>query len=177
VDWTKSRAHLRTIEMYQLIEKNDNYEIGILYDLVCLRFTPEFDRVLGDDRGRGQFGKFGKMVVRSETYPMLDGEIYLPGTDGDRDTRVAEYRPDNPTEYAEKLKEALAAYVESKQPFKKGEKYWFATFYGSELTAIRATWLNDSADRKIHAVGRAFKTEEECKAFIEKTKEFWRSLK
>ncbi len=123
--------------MYQLVEKNDNYEIGILGDLVCLRFTENFDRVLGEDRGKGELGAFGGRVLFSNDVPSLGiCNVYLPGTRRESDTIIVTNRYGDPAGYAEKYKGALAAYVDSKQPFRNGKSYWAPTFKDGVLEDV-----------------------------------------
>lgn len=162
--------------MYTEIVSNDYYELGIVGDLVCLRFKPAFDRVLGEDRGKRVLGSFNGMGVRSQDFPQLEEyDAYLPGSLLKSDSRTAAYRTSTPKYYAEKLHGALQEYIASKQPFKDGDKYWTLGFDVGGVFPMDLIWDNDEPDKRDLSLGIAFKTKEECERCIEGTKEFWRN--
>lgn len=168
--------------MYTEIANNDYYELGIVGDLVCLQFKPAFDQVLGEDRGKGELRFFGDVKIWSESIPKLEfsyaNGIWLPGNSRGSDDRflktVCYYRRD-PAHLATRINEALQEYIASKQPFKRGDKYWTFWFNDGALSSYDLLWANDSIDRRRLALGITFKTKEECEKCIEETKEFWRS--
>jgi len=83
--------------MYTEIANNDYYELGIVGDLVCLRFKPAFDQVLGEERGRGCLGTFNEMNIRSQNSPELhDGLLFILGIRRKADSQTASFNPDNP---------------------------------------------------------------------------------
>ncbi|TXH46314.1 MAG: hypothetical protein E6Q97_29825 [Desulfurellales bacterium] len=162
--------------MYTEIETNEHYELGIVGDLVCLKFKPAFDQVLGEDRGKRSLGKFGGVEVLSDSNPgFISNDIYVPGKMRQNDTITVVCRPDNPQKYAEQLHGALQEYIASKQPFKKGGGYWSFWLAEGVFVYREYAWGDYCEDHNRRDLGIAFKTKEECEKCIEETKEFWRS--